>query len=47
MIIIDKLLLKYVEEEGFRRFMGQTVCEFAPRFEIPSLPIIAMNILEI
>lgn len=31
MILIDKLPLKYMEEEGFRRFVEQTLCEYAPR----------------
>lgn len=47
MIIIDKLPLRFVEDKGFRRFLEQTVCKYAPQFVIPSLRTVARHILEI
>lgn len=47
MIIIDKLPLKFVEDEGFRRFLEQTLCKYVPQFVIPSQPTLAKYILKI
>lgn len=47
MIMIDKLPLKFVEDEGFRRFLEQTLCKYVPQFVIPSQPTLAKYILEI
>ncbi|XP_022152189.1 zinc finger BED domain-containing protein RICESLEEPER 2-like isoform X2 [Momordica charantia] len=47
MIIIGKLPLNFVKNEGFRRFMQQSVRPFCPEFVIPSLATVTRDILEI
>ncbi|XP_038878070.1 zinc finger BED domain-containing protein RICESLEEPER 3-like [Benincasa hispida] len=47
MIIIDKLSFKFVENEGFRRHVEETLILVEPKFVIPSRTTIARDILGI
>ena len=47
MIIIDELSFRFVENEGFRRFVEGTLMLVEPRFVIPSRTTIARDILGI
>ena len=47
MIIINELSFRFVENEGFRRFVEETLMLVEPKFFIPSRTTIARDILGI